>query len=173
MTKRITFSAILTALTVICLCGAATLSTGRLAALALASLFVAVCVYQYGVRTAALMYIGSALLALLLVPKRMYALIYVLFAGYYPIIKLFIERLDKLWAEWLIKMLFFNVTAAALYFVFRLFFMPAVNPTLLALWARYAALIVLGLEAAFVIYDIAMSYMIGCYERFLRRMHYE
>ncbi len=174
MTKRITFSAILMALTIICLCGATALSTGRLAALALASLFVAVCVRQYGVRTAFVLYVGAALLALLLVPKRMYALLYVLFVGYYPILKLFIEQLHKLWAEWLIKIVYFNVMMAVLYLVFRLFFMSFAGAVYLASLSqlRYAALAILGLEAAFVIYDVAMSYMLSYYEQLLRRIHH-
>lgn len=173
MTKRITFSAMLLALTVICLYGASALSTGRLAAMALASLFVAVCVYQYGVRTGAALYVAASLLALLLVPKRMYVFIYVLFAGYYPIIKLYIERLRRLWAEWLIKIVAFNAALCVSYFVFRAFFMPSVSSAVLTLIMQYAGLILLGLEFAFVIYDLAMSYMLGYYERFLRRIHHE
>ena len=171
MTKRITFSAMLLALTVICLYGASALSTGRLAALALASLFVAVSVYQYGVRTGVALYVAASLLLLLLVPKRMY--VSILFVGYYPIVKLYIERLRKLWAEWILKILAFNAALAALYFVFRAFFMPSVSPAVLTLLVQYAGLILLGLELAFIVYDVALSYMIGFYDRFLRRIHHE
>lgn len=173
MTKRITFSAMLLALTVICLYGASALSTGRLAALALASLFVAVSVYQYGVRTGVTLYVAASLLSLLLVPKRMYVSVYILFVGYYPIVKLYIERLRKLWAEWILKILAFNTALAALYFVFRAFFMPSVSPAVLTLLVQYAGLILLGLELAFIVYDVALSYMIGFYDRFLRRIHHE
>lgn len=173
MTKRITFSAMLLAFTVICLYGASALSTGRLAALALASLFVAVSVYQYGVRTGVALYVAASLLSLLLVPKRMYVFIYILFAGYYPVVKLYIERLRKLWGEWILKIITFNAALAALYIVFRAFFMPSVSPAVLTLLVQYAGLLLLGLELAFIVYDVALSYMIGFYDRFLRRIHHE
>ena len=173
MVKRITFSALALALTVICLYGAAALSPGRVVALALASLFCGVCVSQYGVRYGAALYVGASLLSLLLIPNRMFVLIYILFAGYYPIVKLYIEKLDKLWAEWVIKILFFNLILTVMYVLFRLFFMPSLNPTLLALILQYMSLIILGLEVIFVFYDWALSYMIGYYNQFLRRISHE
>lgn len=173
MVKRITFSALALALTVICLYGAAALSTGRVAALALASLFCGICISQYGVRYGVALYVGASLLSLLLIPKRMFVMIYILFAGYYPIVKLYIEKLDKLWAEWVIKILFFNLILTVSYVLFRLFFMPALNPTLLALILQYMSLIILVLEVVFVFYDWALSYMIGYYHQFLRRISHE
>ncbi len=173
MGKKISFSAISLALSVMCLYGAAYLPTGRLVMLALASIFVAVCCEQYGVRYGILVYLGAAILSLLFIHKRMYVLIYILFAGLYPIVKLFIEKLRKLWAEWVLKILYFNGVLAVSYIGFKLFFMPYLSPAYLLIAVQYMGLILLGLEVFFVIYDIALSYMIGYYHQFLRRVHYE
>ncbi|MBR5236059.1 MAG: hypothetical protein IKW06_01620 [Clostridia bacterium] len=173
MAKRITFSAVSLALTVICLYGASTLPTGRVAALALASLFCALCVNQYGVRYGVALYVGASILSLLLVPKRLLVVIYILFAGYYPIVKLYIEGLNKLWAEWLVKVLYFNVILFVLYMVFKTFFLPHLSSTVVMLALHYLGLIIVALEFLFVLYDWMLSYMIGYYNQMIRRIKHE
>lgn len=173
MVKRVTFSALALALTVICLYGASVLSAGRIAALALASLFCGVCISLHGVRYGVAVYVGASILSLLFIPSRMYSLIYIIFVGYYPIVKLFIEKLDKLWAEWVLKMLYFNVILAILYFLFKTFFMSGLSPGLATLILKYIGLIIVALEIIFVVYDVALSYMIGYFHQFLRRMRHE
>ena len=173
MAKRITFSAVSLTLTVICLYGASALPTGRVAALAIASLFCGICVSQYGVRYGVALYVGASLLSLLLVPKRMLVAIYILFAGYYPIVKLYIESLDKLWAEWVIKILYFNVVLIVLYMVFKAFFLPHLSSTIVMLALQYMGLIIVALEILFVLYDWMLSYMIGYYNQMVRRVKHE
>ncbi len=173
MTKRITFSAICLALTVIFLYAASALSTGRLAALGLASLLCGICVSRFGVRYGIALYVSASLLALLLLPNKMFALFYVLFAGYYPIIKLFIERLRRLWAEWILKILFFNLMLVLLYLVVKLFFMPVFSSALALLILQYLGPAILILQVVFIIYDWMLSYMIGYYDQFIRRISHD
>ncbi len=173
MVKRITFSAIAMALSVICLYGAGALSTGRVAALALASLFGGVCISLYGVRYGVALYVGTSILSLLFIPNRMLTLIYILFIGYYPIVKLYIERLDKLWAEWILKILYFNIILIIIYVLFKLFFMPFFSSAVVLLAFQYLGAVIIALEIIFVVYDLAFSYMIGYFEQFLRRISHE
>ncbi len=173
MTKRVTFSAMALALTVICLYAAATLSTGKLVALGLSSLFVCLCISQFGVRYGIALYIGASIISLLLIPNKMFVLLYILFAGYYPVMKLYIERLNKMWAEWLLKVLTFNFILVVIYLVFRIFFLPALTSALTGLVLQYLGLIIVGLEILFVFYDWILSYMIGYYHQFLRRISHE
>ncbi len=173
MAKRITFSAVAMGLTVICLYGSSALSTGRLAALGLASLFCGICVSRYGVRYGVTLYIGASLLSLLFIPKRTIVMLYILFAGYYPIVKLYIEKLNKLWAEWVLKVLFFNLTLAMIYIIFKAFFMPTLASPVTALVLHYLALVIVGLQVFFVLYDWVLSYMIGYYNQMLRRISRE
>ncbi len=173
MAKRITFSAMSLALTVICLYAAATLSTGKLVALGLCSLFGCICISQYGTRYGVALYIGASIVSLLLIPNKMFVLLYVLFAGYYPVLKLYIEKLDKQWAEWLLKILSFNCILIAIYLVFKIFFLPALTSALTGLVLQYLGVIILCLEIIFVIYDWMLSYMVGYYHQFLRRIRHE
>ncbi|MBE7022386.1 MAG: hypothetical protein E7414_04140 [Ruminococcaceae bacterium] len=173
MVKRVTFSATSLALTIICIYAASILPTGRVAALALSSVFATICVYQYGVRYGATVYVGASILSLLFIPNRMFTLIYILFVGYYPIVKLFIEKLDRLWVEWVLKVVFFNLVLVILYILFKLFFVPTFNSAIIALALQYMSVIILALEIIFVIYDWMLSYMISYYDKFLRRVSHE
>jgi len=173
MVKRITYSAISLALTVIFLYAATVFSTGRIAALGLASLLCGICVSRFGVRYGVTLYVGASILSLLVLPNKMFALLYVLFAGYYPIVKLYIEKLQKLWAEWILKILFFNLTLALIYIIVKLFFAPLLTSVLPLLVLHYVVLAVIVLQVIFVIYDWALSYMIGYYDQFLRRIRHD
>ncbi len=173
MVKRITSSAICLALSVIFLYGAAVLSTGKLAALGLASLLCGICVSMHGVRYGVALYVGTSLLALLLLPNKMFALFYVLFAGYYPIVKLYIEKLNKLPAEWILKFLFFNLTLSLIYIVAKIFFLPALESVLASIVLHYLGLVLIALQIIFAIYDWMLSYMIGYYHQFLRRIRHD
>lgn len=170
MARRVTFCSVSMALTVICLYGASALSIGRLAALGLSAVFCAACVDRFGVRYGVVVYVGSSILSLLLIPKRMYGLIYVLFVGYYPIVKLYIEKLNKRWAEWILKLLYFNLVLLLLYAVFRWFFLPNIESAWLLLAARYGGVILLGLEVLFVVCDVLLSYLLTYYRYVLRRL---
>ncbi len=170
MAKRVSFSAMAMALSVICLYAASAFSTGKLAALGLASLFCAICVSLFGVRYGLAQYVGTSLLALLLIPNRFFVLVYILFAGYYPVVKLYIEKLDKLWAEWLLKYVFFNVILIGLYLIANFFFLPYVEAATLIFVFRYLALIIVALQVVFFLFDWVLSYMIGYYNQYLRRM---
>lgn len=173
MVKRITYSAISLALTVIFLYAATVFSTGRIAALGLASLLCGICVSRFGVRYGVTLYIGASILSLLVLPNKMFALLYVLFAGYYPIVKLYIEKLQKLWAEWILKILFFNLALALIYIIVKLFFAPLLTSVLPLLVLHYVVLAVIVMQVIFVIYDWALSYMIGYYDQFLRRIRHD
>ncbi len=173
MTKRVTFSAICLALTVIFLYAAAALSTGKIAALGLASLLCGICVSRFGVRYGVALYVGASILALLLLPNKMFALLYVLLAGYYPIVKLYIEKLRRIWAEWIVKILFFNAVIIVLYIIVKLFFMPVLTSTLALLVLRYLGPALLILQVVFIVYDWILSYMIGYYDQFIRRISHD
>ena len=173
MVKRITYSAVSLALTVIFLYTAAAFATGRIAALGLASLLCGICVSRFGIRYGVALYIGASILSLLILPNKTFALLYVLFAGYYPIVKLYIEKLNRLWAEWILKILFFNLALALIYIIIKTFFMPALTSVLALLVLHYLVLAIIILQVIFVIYDWTMSYMIGYYDQFIRRISHD
>ena len=173
MVKRITFSAICLALTVIFLYAASALSTGKLAVLGLSSLLCGICVSMHGVRYGIALYIGASLLSLLLLPNKMFALLYVLFAGHYPIVKLYIEKINKLIPEWILKILFFNLILTVIYIIAKTFFVSTLTNVTILLVMKYLWLAILILQVIFCLYDWMLSYMIGYFHQFLRRIQHD
>ncbi len=168
MAKRIAFSAILMALAVVTLFGASVLPTAKIAILAITSVFGAITVAEYGAKYGAVHYIGVSILAFLLIPKKMMVIIYFIFLGYYPIVKMYIERINKRGAEWLIKLLIFNLFLIVSYFIFNAFFLPAMESVTVLIALKYLPALIVASEAVFVIYDYVLSYIITYYYQMVR-----
>jgi hypothetical protein len=163
--RVIALSAVFTALAVIFLYAGNLMPALRVAAFAAASLFVVAAVIEAGLGSAALVFAGSAVLGLLLLPDKGAAYLYILFFGPYPIVKSLAERTRPAVVQWLIKQLFFNLAFTAVWFLIReLVF----NTEALAAFAGFGRaagtlMIYLVANAAFIVYDIGLTRLIGLY----------
>lgn len=167
--RRTALAAVLAALSVALLYAGSVLPTGRLALVAFASLLPAAAVIEGSVALGALVYLASALLALLLLPDKTCAVAYALVLGWYGPVKSLIERIGRLWLEWLVKLALFGAVAAVFYFAFGAMFASILPLSRLPL----RVLIVPVLLAAFVLYDIAFTGLIGVYRRRISgRLHF-
>ena len=156
-TRALTVSAILCALGVILLALGALLQVLDITMAALASFLVIFAVIELGGKYPFLIYTVTALLAMLLVPYKTAPLMYLCFAGYYPLLKAALEgHLPKIWA-WVLKLLAFNAALALTVFlavkIFAAFTVPAV-------WYYYLLPVC---SAVFVLYDIALTRVITAY----------
>lgn len=135
---------------------ASLIPSGWTALAAVAGLAVAVAVSAAGYVSAVLCYVVSGLLALILLPAKHVAILYVCLFGVYPLIKSLLERLKWRVVEYVLKLAFFNVVLGLLYlFGYQLFFQSAV-----AAW-KYPlpflpVLCVVG-SVIFLAYDYAFS----------------
>lgn len=163
-TKKLTFSALVAALCVLCLAGSALLPRITLSLAALAGLFPAAAVIVCGYGWAAGAFVAAAALALLLLPDKTAGIWFVCFFGHYPIWKALIERvqtkLGKPLYGWILKLLGFALCMAVLYYLFSKFFASAIPYDFTASPAG-PILVAVILLAAFVVYDIAFSILIG------------
>ena len=163
-TKKLTLSAMVTALCVISLAGSALLPRVTLSLAALAGLFpavtVIVCGYGWALGTAA----AAAILALLLLPDKTAGVWFAFFFGHYPIWKALIEglqtRLGKPVLGYALKLLGFAVCLTALYFIFRNFFSSAI-PYNFTENAIGPAVLICALVLAFGIYDLAFTRLVN------------
>ncbi len=171
--QKISFCALALSLSVIFLYGASALSTGRLVALVVASFLVMICVERFGVRYALAVYAGTSILSLLFIPGKLFVFLYILCIGYYPIVKLYIERFQNFAREWLLKIVFSCGMLALFYFIFKTFFLPSAESIPVLLTGYYLWLLLPLLEILFVVYDRMLSYMITYYESFIRRMKHD
>ena len=163
-TKKLTLSAMVTALCVICLAGSAMLPRVTLSLAALAGIFPAVTVIACGYGWAAVSAAAAAILALLLLPDKTAGVWFAFFFGHYPIWKALIEdlqtRLGKIAVGMALKLLGFAACMTVLYFVFGTLFANAI-PYDFTENAIGPAVLIGALLAAFVIYDIAFTRLIN------------
>ena len=128
---------------------------------ALAGLFMMIPLVECGVSWAFATYISSAV-TIFITGEIEAKILYVMFLGYYPILKSLIEKINKQIIEWIIKIVCFNAAAIAFYFVSSNLF--AVSFDDFGEWGKYGAMLFLALcNAVFVLYDIGISRVAGYY----------
>ena len=128
---------------------------------AIAGLFMMVPLIECGVSWAFGTYIASS--ALIFITGETEAkILYILFLGYYPILKSLIEKINKQAVEWILKLICFNIAAVAFYYVSSRLF--AVSFDDFGEWGKYGALIFLAIcNVVFVLYDIGISRVASYY----------
>jgi len=161
-TGKIALTAIFTAFSVVLLYLAAVLPTGRMGLCAAASLFGVAAVIEAGAAAGAAVYAGALLLGFLLLPEKSALLLYGCFFGYYPVMKLFAERLRNRLLEWCVKLAVLNAALTLLLFVFSA---TVFDFSFLGgrRWLLYPFCSVL-----FVLFDLGVSGVIAFYLRSIR-----
>lgn len=156
-TKKIALNGILGALAVICLLMATILPTNRLSFYALSSFFIAIAIIESGLRAGWLFYAATSLLSLIVVPEKLGLVPYVVFFGIYGLVKYYIEKLDKLAIEYVLKFVYFNICMGiALLSASKLF---GYSLTAKLPWW----LLIIALEIVFLIYDFVYTLFISYY----------
>lgn len=159
--KTVALSGVLLALCVITLFLAGVVPGLELSLYALSSFYAAAVVVETKSGKGGLVfYVASVILSFLIVPNKAALLPYLFFFGLYGLVKYYVERLRKTWAEIVIKLLFFNLSwGVGLYFFKALFLanigLPKVSVLLLAAAA----------EAVFLVYDFVFTLIIGFYHQ--------
>ena len=161
-TKRIALNGILGALAVICLVLAAILPTNRLSLYALSSFFVAVSIIESGVKAGWIFYAATCLLALIVVPNKLGIIPYVIFFGMYGIVKYYIEKLDKIIIEYILKFIYFNICIGIAALTVREFF--GFSLALELPWWLF----IIALQIVFFLYDFVYTLFINFYRGKLR-----
>ena len=156
-TRTMTLSALLSALTIIFMYISSVWPTGRLGLIALSSLFSAAAVCEAGVLPGVYVYIISCALGLLLIPDKSAPLLYILFFGFYPVVKSLIERVKGAPLQWILKLLVFNISFTVIWFLLRkLIFESSDNPPGILL-------LYLGGNIVFALFDYGFSKVIWLY----------
>ncbi len=170
MIRKLSFASVLTALTIVCLYGSTLLPTGKIALLALTSLCVLVTQAECGTRYSLIQYVASALIGLLLVPTKFQIILFIVFIGYYPIVKSYIERLNKLWLEWVVKIFYFNAMLIVLYFIVKYFLLRYVSfGPIFDYVLSHLVIVVAILELVFIFYDYLLSLMASYYNNVIKK----
>ena len=153
-TKKLAFSAIVTALAVVFLYVGALFDVLDLSAAALASICVLWIMAEFGTRWALTVYAAASILALLLLPVKLPAVLFAGLLGYYPPLKALYERKLHGILQWAAKLLTLNAAVFVMILVVR--YVAAE-----ALW--FEVLLLVTANIVFVIYDIALTRLMHAY----------
>lgn len=160
-TGVLTLNALFTAFSVILMYIGTVSPRGSAGFMAAASLFTAAAVIQCGRISGVCVFAASSVIGLLLLPDKTPAMLYVLFLGYYPVIKSMCERLRRPAISWIIKLAVFNAALTAMLIFFRallmLDFMEKLSGSVL-----YVS-IYLIFNVIFILFDVGLSRLIGLY----------
>lgn len=162
-TRRLTLSALFTAFCVISLYIASVWPTGQLGLTAFASLFVAAAIIESGLSFGLYVFIAGSALGMLLLPNKIAPLLYILFFGYYPIIKSLIERINGILLQWTLKLLVFNAALTVIWVFLKELFFGFIDNTL------SVALLYLGGNAVFALFDYGFSKVVLFYAEIVHK----
>lgn len=163
-TKGIAFGGVMGAICIIILFLQSALPFNRLSLMVLVSFIISIVVIEYGHKIGWLFYIATSLLAFMLVPDKISLIPYWMFFGFYGIIKSYIEKLNKIYIEYILKLIFFNLFALSLYFFFI-----EVTKTLISISIPWLIILAI-LQPLFIIYDKVYSKMIYLYIKRVQRI---
>ncbi len=162
-TKTVTMTAIFSALGVVFLYIGSIFDFLDLTAAMAASFIVVFAVIEGGGAVPWMIYTGTSVISLLLLPNKFPAVVYLFFAGLYPMVKSYSERLPRA-AAMLIKLLFTNAMLTVIILIAK--YLLAVPDDDLGLrWTVYAAC-----NAMIIIFDYLLTQLITVYQRRLRHV---
>ncbi len=114
------------------------------------------------IKNALVVYAATSILSLLICGIKIQVLFYIIFFGLYGAIKYSIEKIRKIYIEFVLKLAFFNVTMFSMFFIYKFFF-----PNILKLNISIY-LIIIGGQFAFLIYDYVLTLFINIVNRKLK-----
>lgn len=172
-TKKLTLSAIMAAMGVVMLTLGSLIEVLDLSMGAIASMLCIIAVIELGGAYPWLIYAVTSILSVILYPAGTACWFYLVFFGFYPIIK---EKIEKLITPiaWTLKLAVFNVSAIIYILVaYFIFFGGAASGSFLQ-WVNtffggygsgiaIAIAIYVALNVVFVVYDIALTRIISFY----------
>lgn len=136
---------------------------------ALAGLLLVVIVVDHGMKWAWSVYGAISALAILITPDREAAAMFVLFFGYYPILKSVLERIRSRVVEYILKFVVFNVAIVASYLI--IINVLGISEILeeFGELGKYGVWIMLVMgNVVFLLYDITITRLVCMYTGWLR-----
>lgn len=136
---------------------------------ALAGLLLVVIVVDHGMKWAWSVYGAISALAILITPDREAAAMFVLFFGYYPILKSVLERIRSRVVEYILKFVVFNVAIVVSYLI--IINVLGISEILeeFGELGKYGVWIMLGMgNIVFLLYDITITRLVCMYTGWLR-----
>ena len=158
---KIALGAVFMALSAIFMMATSVIPIASFAFPAIAGALLIVINVELGRKWALLVYVGVSLLSLFLSSDHTAVVSFIVFFGYYPILKGLIERCRKPVLEWVLKMLLFNAAiAVGVLLTILLFGMDILLMEYSEFGKAGLGIFILACEVIFVVFDIALTRLI-------------
>ena len=159
-TRSIALSGLFSALCISSLFVSSVWPTGQLGTVAFSSLFVAAAVIELGVFHGTSVFAISSALGMLMLPNKSVLIIFIAFFGYYPILKIIIEKKLPVPVQWVLKVAVFDCSFSVIWFLLRRF-LPSFADNYLRI---NIFVIYLCVNAVFVLFDYGYSKLLTLYK---------
>jgi len=117
-----------------------------------------------------LTYVSVSTLSLLITPNLQASLLFLMFMGYYPILKYYLDKLKNRPLAIAVKFLVFNAAITAFYFLFQFVFMTEDLLEGMEQFGKYALLVLWGgANIVFIIYDRLVGQLTDIYVNWFRK----
>lgn len=157
---RITFPALMGALSLLMLYLACTIPAGRWGWVAVAGLGPLAAVASFGVESGIRCWTGTTILAFLLLPDKFCAVLFTALFGLYPMVKALAERIRLKPGAYAVKLVFFNLSLTAIFGAMGSLVMASLPNFLGGLhWLLFYGI---G-NVVFLIYDLGLTKLIPFY----------
>ena len=165
---KVAYPAILSALALILVYLGSIAPTGSWGIVAAAGLLPAAAVISVNLTAGFLCWASAAVLAFLLTPDKLCALLFGVLFGLYPMVKSLVERLRKKPLEYALKLIFFNAAFTVVWLTMAAAVTASLPQTLSgSVWVLYGLA-----NVVFLLYDYGFSRLIGLYiARVQRAIH--
>lgn len=161
--RKVVYPAVFGALALVLLYIGMIAPGGNWGIVAVAGLLPCAVVISAGIAAGFLCWAGVTILAFLLLPDKLIALLFGALFGLYPMVKTLVESLRKLPLEYVLKVLFFNLSFSVIYLVMKGAVLESLPAGLHATWLLY----LVG-NIVFLLYDYGLSKLISLY---MARIH--
>lgn len=159
---KISLCAMVTALSTVVMMLTGLITIGSYALPAIAGIFMVIIVIEINKKWAFATYISTSMLSVFLASDKEAVIIFILFFGYYPILKALIERLKNKVIIWILKFLVFNVSAITYYIAaLKILMLPDDSFTIFGV-SLPLFFLMLG-NIVFLLYDYTLSLLVKAY----------
>lgn len=152
-TSNITKSGLFLALSILIIYLSSIIPNNKAFLLFGASLLIPLCAIVTNLKYALMTYLSASILSLSLFGPFLTVLAYILFFGLYGIIKFYIEKINKISIEIILKLLYFNITLFSSYYIYKLIIFHNFN-------LKYKPIIFIIFQFLFLFYDYILSIFI-------------
>jgi len=159
MSKKIAYSGILLAVNLILLTLTNIISINTLFLMGLASLPIAIIIMEYGPKSGFIFYIASTFLGFIIINNKFQWILNTFTFAIYGLIKYLIEKDRPIYVEYILKILFANISILMVYLILKQFIYIPIN-----------LLTILSFEILFIVYDNIYSSFIECYNIKLKKI---